>query len=185
VAGALFVVLIVVAALLVLRPDDRDRPFSQLAVDPTGSSAVDLSSMSAREMADRLFNRVMSAAEAGDSAEGARFLSKAITSYEMARPLDADGLYHLALLHQTSGDHEAALAAAREVLDNTPDHLLNLSAAAEAAAEIGDAQAAAAYYEHLLEVFDAEVAADRAEYRIHSIMISRLRSEAEAFLQQR
>jgi len=100
-------------------------------------------------------------------------------------PSTADGLYHLALLHETSGDYQAALATAREVLDNNREYLLNLSAAAKAAAQLGDAHAAAAYYEHLLKVFDAEVAADRAEYQIHSAMISGLRSEVEAFLDRR
>lgn len=176
---------IVVAALLVLRRGGEESPPSSPTAGAAGGSGVDLSNMSPREVADRLFNRVMSSAETGDSAGVALFLSNAITSYEMARPLDADGLFHLALLQKTAGDHQAALAAAREVLDEDPDHLLNLAAAAEAAAELGDTQAAAAYYEHLLEVFDAEVAAGRTEYRIHSAIISRLRSEAEVFLQQR
>jgi tetratricopeptide (TPR) repeat protein len=146
---------------------------------------MDLSSMAPREIADRLFNRVMSSAEAGDSADVAFFLAKAVTSYEMARPLDSDGLYHLALLHQTGGDYEASLAAAREVLDREPDHLLNLSAAAEAAVRLGDRERAEGFYRHLLEVFDAETAKGLSEYLLHSTVISRLRSEAEAFLGSR
>lgn len=183
IAGALLAVLIVVVALPILKGQGTATTQPPMG-PPTGAAAspLDLSSMTPREVADRLFNRVMSSAEAGDSADVAFFLSKAITSYDMARPLDADGLFHLALLHQTAGDYQASLTAALEVLDSDPDHLLNLAAAAEAAHALGDSEAARGYYQHLLDVYDVEIARDREEYRLHSTMVARLREEAETFL---
>ena len=53
-----------------------------------GPAGVDLSSMTPREAADRLFNRVMTAVAADDSTEVVSFLPMAIRSLELAEPLD-------------------------------------------------------------------------------------------------
>jgi Double zinc ribbon len=147
-----------------------------------GTSSVDLASMTPREAADRLFDRVMRAASQGDSAQAQGFLPMAINAYERARPLDADGLFHLSLLQQTSLQLDSALATAEEILAADPDHILGLKAAAEVAAEAGRPDEAAAFYRHLLEVYDAQVARGLPEYEMHSPVMESAKSDAEAFL---
>ena len=150
----------------------------------TGMSSVDLNSMTPREAADRLFNRVMIAVEAGDSAQVVGFLPMAISAYEIAEPLNADGLFHLAMLKQTGGDFEGALEAALAGLEENPDHLLNLAAAARASHALGDEEAARTRYSRLLEVWDEELASGLVDYDDHPGQLPELRAEAEAFLGQ-
>lgn len=137
-----------------------------------------------REQADRLFNRVMEAFAAGDSADGRFFLPMAIDAYEMAAPLDADGLFHLSLLRSAAGEVAGGLSAAEEILAGHPDHLLGLAAAAQAVAGMGDAARAADYYRRFLEVYDVESVRGLPEYSEHAPMLPLYRQEAERVLRQ-
>ncbi|HZD03456.1 MAG TPA: hypothetical protein VE173_01015, partial [Longimicrobiales bacterium] len=191
VAGAVLVVLILIVAYPVLRQDEVARTSGPSAMAPaaggsqapgSGPSAVDLSSMTPRQAADMLYDRVMRAVSAGDTAQFTGFLPMAIAAYDRARPLDADGFFHKALLQQTGGDFEAALATAREGLEDDPDHLLLLAAAAESAHSAGDEDAAREYYGHLLDVWDQEQAKDLEEYQLHAQMLPGLRQQAQELL---
>lgn len=192
VAGLLMVALILFLLVPVLSPNrgrtDADgAPGSgspPAAGAPEGNpSSVDLSTMTPRQAADRLFERVMRAIESGDSTEAQQFLPMAVAAYERARPLNLDGLFHLSILQRTSLDFEAALETAREGLEEHPDHLLLLSAAAEAARERGDPATARDHFSHVLEVYDEEVASEREEYRAHGQLLPRLRDDAQAFVE--
>jgi tetratricopeptide (TPR) repeat protein len=110
------------------------------------------------------------------------FLPMALGAYDQARPLDHDGLFHLSLLNRVAGNLDEALANAEEVLADDPDHVLALMAAAEAEVEIGDRDAAAGYYGHILEVIDAQIARGLPEYEAHRTIMDAARSDAEAFL---
>lgn len=185
VAGIAMFVLIVVVGVSMVQPGPAGAP---AAVQP-GAAAVpgagvppDISNLTPREAADRLFNRVMTSASQGDSVGARAFIPMAVAAYEQARPLDNDGLFHLSLLNHTGMNLEAALANATEVLDRDPNHLLGLLAAAQAAAELGQTDAAAGYYERMLEVWDQERARALPEYQDHAPVIESARSEAEAFL---
>lgn len=133
-----------------------------------GAAAVDLSTMTPREAADRLFNRVMAALSAGDRTEVATFLPMALDAYALVPDLDADGHFHLSLLQQAAGDHAAGLETAERVLATQPDHLLALYAAGEAARGLGRMNEARAHFRHLLEVFDREMARRLPEYEEHA-----------------
>ncbi len=148
---------------------------------PTGAAAVDLSQMTPREAADRLFARVMSAAEQGDSTQAMQFLPMAVQAYERAQPLDLDGLFHLSSLQRTGMDLEGALATAQGGLDVDPDHLLLLHAAGEAAREQGDSALAQEYFAHIIEVYDEQMASGNADYNAHSSMMASLRANARQF----
>lgn len=182
-AGGLLVVLILVVAWPIVRPQDV-APTAPLATGApaAGVGAVDLGSMSPREAADRLFQRVMQAASAGDSAQAAQFLPMAIQAYDRARPLDLHGLFDLSTLQRTAGDMAGARASAEEGLAEDGDHLLLLYAAAQAAQDAGDASAARGYYERLLEAYDAEMATQNLDYEAHSTMLPTARADALAFL---
>lgn len=132
-----------------------------------------------REQADRLFNRIMTAAERGDSAEALRFTPMAINAYGMAAPLDHDGLYHLAIVHTVAGDYAAARATAEEILAADPNHLLGLAAAGEAAERAGDTAAARDYYGRLLAAYDDEVERGLQEYQDHAQSLPQFRAAAQ------
>ena len=183
VAGLLLLVVVVTAGISVLRsPGDSPAPAALGGAPPGAGAPPDLSAMTPREAADRLFNRVMSAAAREDTDEANAFLPMAIAAYERAAPLDDDGLFHLALLHRAAAEYGASLAAAESGLVDNPDHLLNLSAAAEASLELGRLEEGRAYYRRMLDAWDREVAAGRAEYEEHSPLLRLIREDAEALL---
>lgn len=132
-----------------------------------------------REQADRLFNRVMQAMERGDTAQARFFTPMAIQAYQMAEPLDDDGVFHLSLVQTAGGDPKAGLASAREVLERSPDHLLALIAAAQAGEAAGDAAAARQYYGHYVRVFEKESAKRLPEYVDHASVLPAYRDQAE------
>jgi tetratricopeptide (TPR) repeat protein len=138
--------------------------------------------MPVEEQATILFNRVMASSSAGDTADVAFFLPKALIIYEQLNPTDPDGIYHFALLHQVGGDSESALGKAREGLARAPDYLLLLAVAAEASASLGDRAGAGELYGRFLEVYDAEMALMRPGYEHHQPIFPVYRSQAEAFL---
>ena len=149
---------------------------------PTGARAVDLDSMTPVEAADALYDRIMRAVARGDSVEAQQFMPMALDAYEIARPLNADGLFHLSLLQRTATRLDDALATAQQILSANPDHLLGLSAAGEVLAELGRSDEAAAQYQHVVDVYDAQMAAPLPEYVDHSTITDTLKRDAEAFL---
>lgn len=188
VAGAALVGLLLMVAYPVLRRDGGPPALPGVAPSSSmpgaGASSVDLSSMTPREAADRLYERVMRADAAEDTAQVFSFLPMAIAAYDRAQPLDPDGFYHLAVLKQTAADFEGALAAAEGGLAENPDHLLDLVAAARAQHALGDLEGARQRYSHLLEVWDEQQASGLEDYAAHAAQLSQLRAEAESFLEQ-
>jgi tetratricopeptide (TPR) repeat protein len=148
------------------------------------TEALDLTTMSLEEQATRLFNRVMTSNSAGDTADVAFFLPKALTIYEQVAPTDPDGIYHYALLFLVGGDFQAAFAKAQEGLVQVPDYLLLLAAGAEAAIGVGDRATAGEYYGHFLEVYDAEMGLARPGYDHHQPILPAYREDASVFLGQ-
>jgi len=183
------VVLILVLAKPLLQggggPQPAITPAGAAAPAGVGTSAVDLASMTPREAADRLFNRVMSAVEGGDSVEVTNFLPMAVASYNRAQPLDADGVFHLALLQITGLQFEASRAVADAALAQNPGHLLLLSVAAEAAKQLGDEEGAAAYYQAMVDGWDAQIALGLAEYDSHATTVSQIEGDARSYLENR
>lgn len=187
IAGAAMFVLIAYVGTGMLRNEGPSLPPGQTAPAggvgaASGPSAVDLNSMTPIQAADRLFNRVMEAASQGDSLQAQQFMPMALGAYERARPLTADGLFHLSLLQLTGGMLAEALASAQEILASNPDHLLALSAAGEIAVAMGRTEEAATYYQHIVEVYDEQMANPLQEYRDHDRTVAPLKTNAEAFL---
>lgn len=154
-----------------------------MSAGPGVAPNVDLTAMTPREAADRLFDRVMRAVQRGDTTEVFNFVPMAVAAYDRAQPLDADGFFHLSLLQAVSFDFAQALVTAETALRSDPDHLLLLSAAAGAAAALADTGTAARHYRHALDVFETQVGLGLPEYEEHALLLPLLRSEAEAFLE--
>ncbi len=179
-AGALLLGLILVIAYPVYRPGRSATPPPVAAGPATGAASVDLSSMTPREAADRLFNRVMTAVAADDSTEVVSFLPMAIRALELAEPLDTDGKFHLVLLRLTGQFNAEALQGAEEILSEQPNHLLGLAMAGDASIALGDSASARVYYGRWLNAYETETGKDLLEYRDHGPMFPEMRVTAEA-----
>lgn len=185
IAGVAMFGLIVFAGVQMVTPAGPGAPAQTQGVAPFASGGgvpPDISNMTPREAADRLFDRVMMAVSTGDSGQAQAFLPMALGAYERAEPLDNDGLFHLSLLNRVAGNLEGALGNATQALGVDPNHVLALTAAAEASVELGRADDAAAYYRHLLDVLAAESARALPEYVSHQQIMQSVRADAEAFL---
>ena len=183
-AGGMLVILIIIVAWPVINPSEPPpaAAAARPAAGPPGAPGVvsppDLSTMTPREAADRLFNRVMAAVELEDEATVQQFLPMAIQAYDIARPLDDDGVYHLATLKRAGGDFAGALATAQEGLAAKPDHLLMLAAAGDAAEGAGDEAGAKTYWRHFLDVYDVQHALGLEEYLGHPDVLEEARAHA-------
>lgn len=185
IAGAALVGLIVVLLLPTLQQGPA-RGSAPVAAAPfagaTTSGSPPPLTGTPREQADRLFNRIMQEREAGNLEQAAFFLPMAISAYQQAAPLDADGLYHLSMLQTASTDFAAGLETARSILEMVPDHLLGLAAAADAASEAGDSAAARQYWQRYVDVFDVEKDKPLQEYLDHARILPEYLNTARAFL---
>src|SRR5687767_11264172 len=124
IAGAAFLLLL---ALVVIRGRGGPAPDTPPTFDPasagTASRAPDISSLSPRERADRLYDRVMRYAEAGQTDSLQFFAPMAIASFEMVRPFDAHVRYDLGRIAEVAGSEPVARAQADTILATDPAHL--------------------------------------------------------------
>jgi hypothetical protein len=189
IAGAAMFVLIVVVGVNMVQPGGPSAPAANPAAPFAGGAGTgtppDLSSMTPREAADRLFNRVMTLVEQGDSAGAQAFLPMAIAAYDRAQPLDNDGLVHQAMLNRTAMNFDAALGNAEQILASEPNHILALSEAAQTTIELGRLDDAAEYYRRLVQSYAQEASRPLPEYQGHANLMESARSAAEAFLAAR
>jgi len=184
-AGAMFVFLLAVLAYPVLVPQasrtQNPGPTGGAQSEVLqGANAVDLTSMTPIDAANRLFDRVMTESNAGNQEQVQFFLPMSISAYEQAEPLDADGLYHLATLQRMSGDAATALTTAQRILEETPTHLFGLSEAGEAALALGDTAQAREYFQAVLDNWAEEQAISRPAYQMHAAVMPSIRGTAEA-----
>ena len=84
----------------------------------------DISQMSPEERFERLYDRVMRALSAQDTAQVIRFAPMAIGAYEQLAQATPDQRYHAAMLHLAVGEAPAAAALADSILTESPNHLL-------------------------------------------------------------
>lgn len=181
-AGALMAGLILVIGWPIYGPGGQTQRSSPTTNPALDASSVDLASMTPREAADRLYDRVMTAVSVGNQGEALNFLPMAIAAYERAVPLDADGSHHLASLLREAQRYDEALAVVARALGDNPDHLLVLSSAGDVASALGDEDAAQGYYQHLLDVWEGEMAKGLPEYEAHRALMPLIRRRAEGFL---
>jgi double zinc ribbon protein len=145
----------------------------------SGGSPPDISRMSPRERFDRLYNRIMRAAESGDEATVTRFTPMALMAYQQLPDVDADARYHAALLKVHTGDVSGALALGDTILAASPGHLFGYIVRGTVARWQKDSAALTAAYRGFLEHYDAEMKAGRAEYGEHTRAIDEFRAAAQ------
>jgi uncharacterized membrane protein YedE/YeeE len=144
---------------------------------PTGAPP-DISQLTPRERFDRLFNRIMQAAEQGDTAQVRRFTPMALGAYAQLDTVDADARYHAAVIRLQTGDVAGAHALADTILEQSPDHLFGYIVRGTAATLADDPGARSQAEREFLRRYDREMAAGRPEYRDHAPVIEEFRREA-------
>ena len=180
VAGGFGVVLAAVGAFLIFDRQSTPSAPSSVPAAPATSAPPDLSSMSPQEAAERLFNRIMTAAEQGDMDEAQRFVPMALQAYGQLGVLDNDGHYHVGLLHVTAGDTDSVQAELDAIRRSVPNHLLGIQLEHALALALGDEDREEEVYRNFLDAYDAEIAMGRAEYRGHRGGIDGFRDRAAA-----
>jgi hypothetical protein len=135
-----------------------DRPMSR---------APDISQLTPRQRADRLFDRIMQLHERGRTDSVQFFAQMAIPAYRMVQPLDLDARYDMGRIAEVAGLTDFARAQADTILRAAPNHLLGLVLAIRAARLSGNEAAAGAFERRLIAAEPAERRRDLAEYTRH------------------
>jgi hypothetical protein len=144
-----------------------------------GGAPPDLSKMTPREAFDRLFTRVMTASENGDTAQANRFTPMAIMAYGNLPEVDADARYDVALIKLHAGDFDGARALSDTIRTQHPKHLFGfVLQAAIGQFEKRPADVTAAY-RGFLAVADEELKTNKPEYTAHRGMLESFRQSAE------
>ena len=145
--------------------------------DPT---AIDLASMTPRERFDRLYDRVMRAAESGDQGTVDQFSPMALAAYTQLDAVDADARYHAAMIRMHTGDPAGAAALADTIRSESASHLFSYVIHATLARQRGDSARMRAERTGFLQHYDAELAAQRPEYQQHRFILDQMQTDARA-----
>lgn len=149
---------------------------------PGAAGTTDLSTMTPREQADRLFDRVMRASENGDTGEVTFFGPMAIQAYGMIGKLDADARFHVGLVSAVLDDDDAATAQADSLANEAPRHLFVPLIRWEVANRRADTADLRRAYRQFLDSYDAEMASGKSEYEMHRTRLEAFRDEARGAL---
>ena len=170
------------AALLVMlvkrSPTARPAEIATAPAEAAAESPPDISNMSPRERFNRLYNRIMTAAQAGDEGTVSRFTPMALMAYAQLDTIDADARYHVALLKVHTGDVKAAGSLADTILAQMPGHLFGYVIRGTVARFQKDDKALARAYTDFLKHYDAELKLQRPEYGEHQASINDFRRAA-------
>jgi hypothetical protein len=183
IAGAAMVGLLVVLLVMIVRNSPpataAAAPAEALAEADAAGAPPDITNMPPRERFDRLYNRVMQAAQSGDEATVTRFTPMALMAYAQLDTLDADARYHAALLQVHTGDVAGAAAQADTILRQVPGHLFGYIVRGTVARWRKDQPALARAYTGFLEHYDAELKSGRVEYEEHRRSVDEFHQAAE------
>jgi hypothetical protein len=141
--------------------------------------APDISTMSPRERADRLYDRIMRLNEEGKADSVAFFAPMVVAAYGMLGPLDVDSRYDLGRIAEVTGAGPLARAEADTILRAHPTHLLGLALAARVAVDDHRQSEAKTYYRRLAAAAPSELAKGLPEYEHHRTDIEEALSEAK------
>ncbi|HET7551373.1 MAG TPA: hypothetical protein VFK04_08780 [Gemmatimonadaceae bacterium] len=129
--------------------------------------APDISQMSPRERADRLYDRVMRLSEEGKQDSVNLFAQMGISAYQMLPEQDADSRYDMGRIAEVAGAVPLARAQADSILAADPNHLLGLILAISTARATGDSASARSFEAKLLSAQSSELARNLPEYQRH------------------
>jgi hypothetical protein len=165
----------------------RERP-TVAAAEPEGMPAAaatgapeappDISNMSPQERFNRLYNRIMQAAQSGDEATVTRFSPMALMAYAQLDTIDADAMFHAALIKMHTSDVDGARALGDSILARRPGNLLGYIVQGTVARFRKDQRSLNGAYDGFLKRYDAEMKAGRPEYEEHRTSVESFRAAA-------
>ncbi|HEU4584294.1 MAG TPA: zinc ribbon domain-containing protein [Gemmatimonadaceae bacterium] len=129
--------------------------------------APDISQMSPRERADRLYDRVMRLSEEGKQDSVNLFAQMGISAYQMLPEQDADTRYDMGRIAEVAGALPMARAQADSILASDPNHLLGIILAISTARAAGDSAGVQSFEAKLLSAQSSELARNLPEYQRH------------------
>lgn len=138
-----------------------------VGVPQAASAQTDVASLSPRERADRLFNRVISAAERGDRDTTRMFAPMALLAYSMLPKMDPDAHLHRGLLYLVQSQLDSALWEARQIEAIVPEHLFGSYLRVRVFKAVGDRDKTARAYSDFVSRWEREQARARPEYEHH------------------
>ena len=187
VAVAVAIVSVVFATAIIVTQNKTQTPPPRPAAGSGVGTApsLDLSSMTPRQAADRLFNRVVMANEQGNLSEALQFAPMAVQAYDSLGTLDADAHYHLGLIHVVTGDIDKVREQVTTLRKLVPDHLLGFTLEHAIAEQIGDEEVAARAAAAFAAAYDSEITMGRQEYADHRRTIEQFRAAVEASANKR
>ncbi len=140
-------------------------PLTRMGVG--GPRAPDISNLSPRERASRLFDRIMRYESEGQIDSIRFFAPMAISAYLMLDSLDLDARYDIGRIATAAGADSIALAQADSILRREPSHLLGLALGARAAHRLGKVTQARDLERRLIAAAPTEERRDLPEYQAH------------------
>ncbi len=184
IAAVAVVALIVVAALQLNRPPKTTaQTAATTGQPPTDEMATtDISNMSPREAADRLFDRVVRAAQAGDTQQVSFFGPMTLQAYARVQDLDNDAHYHLGVIDGLLDQPEAELAEADTISKALPTHLFASMLRYDVAHVRNDSAEMRRAARNFLDHYDGEMKADRPEYAAHAPLVKSYHDQFETLL---
>jgi hypothetical protein len=142
--------------------------------------APDISNMTPRERFNRLYNRVMQAAQSGDEATVSRFTPMALAAYAQLDTIDSDARYHAALLKVHTGNVAEARALADTILAADPGHLFGYVVRGTVARFQKNEKELSRAYSGFLKRYEPEMKLNRPEYSEHQTSLNDFRKAALA-----
>lgn len=144
---------------------------------PAGA-APDISQLSPMERFIRLHDRIMTAAEAGDTATVYNFTPMALGAYAQLDTVTIDARYHAAILHAQIGQYPEALALADTILAQSPNNLFGFVVQGTVAELRRDTAALTRARQAFLKAFPQEIDRPRQEYLDHRTLLDQFRATA-------
>ncbi len=152
-------------------------PFA--SASPGTGRPTDISGMTPREAADRLYERIARASESGDTSQVQFFAPMALNAYANVTPLDADARLHIGLIDLATGDAPAAAAQADSITRLAGLHLFGPLLKARAAEAQGNRAVAREAYRAFLANYNTEKRRNLPEYQQHDALLTETRTAAQ------
>ncbi|MFI5281262.1 MAG: zinc-ribbon domain-containing protein [Gemmatimonadales bacterium] len=189
IAGVSVIAIQTLALILALRPPSGQVTGTENSAvqaqggggfNPTARATTDISSLTPRQSADRLYDRVARASEANDSQQVQFFGPMAIQAYAAVTPLDIDAHLHLGMVDIALGNVDGASAEADTIVRTSRTHLFGPLLKARVAQLKGNTAALQQAYRTFLANYDAERRKNLPEYEQHATILTELKTTAES-----
>ncbi len=179
VAGVALVALLVTIIVVVTRKPPAAAGEAAAPAGAGNEATTDITQMPPAEQASRLFDRVMRAEEAGDTAQVTFFGPMAIQAYQMlGAGLGPDERLHVGLLDLAVKDPAGATAQADTILKGNRTHLYGLLLRERVAQAAGNTAAEQRALQAFAAAYDAERAKNLPEYAEHNQLLIETRDLA-------